>query len=151
MMISDDCQWSQQEILSFLAAAKIPLRASFCNTKNEPMICSLWFKSDGITLWAASHENSYLIKQLKHNQTISFEVSTNEYPYKGVRGKATVELVKNNADAILHELIDKYLGNSNNQLATWLLSRASNEYAIKITPSHINSWDFSDRMPDQQQ
>ena len=116
------------------------------NKNHEPMICSLWFKFIDDSLWSASHENSYVVSQLEKNRKVSFEVSTNEYPYKGVRGKAEVELSKLNADNVLAELIDKYLDERNSKLASWLMSRADSEYVLKITPSIINSWDFSDRM-----
>jgi hypothetical protein len=73
-------------------------------------------------------------------------VSTNDYPYKGVRGKAEVELSMLNTESTLSKLIAKYLGSGNAQLSSWLLSRADDEYVIKITPKTVNSWDFSHRM-----
>ena len=74
------------------------------------MICSLWFcYHDGI-IWAASHKNSFLVKQLRDKPQVAFEVSTNEYPYKGVRGKARVELTTNNADKVLATLKKNELG-----------------------------------------
>ena len=86
------------------------------------------------------------MKQLKNNGKVSFEISTNEYPYKGVRGKALAELSKLDADNVLAGLIDKYLDERNSKLAAWLMSRSDSEYVLKITPSIINSWDFSSRM-----
>ena len=86
------------------------------------------------------------MNQLKNNSKVSFEISTNEYPYKGVRGKAEVELSKLNADNVLAQLIEKYLDEKNSKLASWLMSRADSEYVLKIRPSIINSWDFSGRM-----
>ena len=116
------------------------------NEDAEPMICSLWFKFIDDSLWCASHEKSYVVRQLKNNCKVSFEISTNEYPYKGVRGKASAELSKFNADHVLSGLIGKYLDERNSRLASWLMSRADSEYVLKITPSIINSWDFSGRM-----
>jgi hypothetical protein len=43
-------------------------------------------------------------------------------------------------------LIDRYLVDGNNTLADWLLSRAADEYVLKITPRTLNAWDFSNRM-----
>ena len=146
MKISSKSQWDESEIRRFLNNATIPMRLSFMNKNGEPMICSLWFKFIDDSLWSASHENSYVVSQLKNNRKVSFEISTNEYPYKGVRGKAEVELSKLNADNVLAGLIDKYLDERNSKLASWLMSRADSEYVLKITPSIINSWDFSDRM-----
>lgn len=146
MKINSKSKWSESQIEEFLSSAAIPMRLSFMNMNDEPMICSLWFKFIDGSLWSASHENSYVVNQLKNNCKVSFEVSTNEYPYKGVRGKASVELSRVNADYILEELIDKYLDSRNSRLVSWLMSRVESEYVLKITPSIINSWDFSDRM-----
>ncbi len=146
MKINSKSKWGESEIKAFLNASIIPMRLAFMNKNDEPMICSLWFKFIDDSLWSASHENSYVVSQLKNNRKVSFEISTNEYPYKGVRGKAEVELSKLNADNVLAELIDKYLDERNSKLASWLMSRADGEYVLKITPSIINSWDFSDRM-----
>lgn len=146
MKINSKSQWNESEIRDFLKSSNIPMRLSFVNKNNEPMICSLWFTFNDDSLWSASHENAYVISQLKNNSKVSFEVSTNDYPYKGVRGKANVELSKLNANNVLAELIAKYLDSRNSRLASWLMSRVNEEYVLKITPSIINSWDFSDRM-----
>lgn len=146
MKVSSKSKWNEKEISRFLESANFPIRVSFINHNDEPSICSLWFKYENGHIWSASHANSFLVRQLKNNRVISFEVSTNEYPYKGVRGKATVELSKIDAKAVLNQLTEKYLDGSNTRLSEWLMSRIEDEYAIKMTPSFINSWDFSDRM-----
>ena len=104
MKISSKSQWDESEIRRFLNNATIPMRLSFMNKNGEPMICSLWFKFIDDSLWSASHQNAYVVNQLKNNSKVSFEISTNEYPYKGVRGKAEVELSKLNADNVLAQL-----------------------------------------------
>lgn len=146
MKLNKKSQWNQNQIVTFLEQSEIPIRLSFLNAANEPHICSLWYIYDNNAIWCAAHKNSFLIDQLKLNANISFEVSSNEYPYKGVRGKAVVELTMENADKTLSELIAKYLGNNNAKLSTWLMSRADDEYVIKVVPRLVNSWDFSNRM-----
>ncbi|QQD18373.1 hypothetical protein I6N98_00395 [Spongiibacter nanhainus] len=146
MRINKKSQWNESQIINFLGNTISPLRLSFLNKKKEPQICSLWYLYDEGVIWAASHKNSFLIQQLKHNERVAFEISSNDYPYWGVRGKADVELVQSNAEHILEKLIARYLGNSNAELATWLMSRADDEYAIKLTPTYVNAWDFSNRM-----
>lgn len=146
MKLNTKSQWDEAQIITFLENSETPIRLSFLNKANEPQICSLWYQYDNGVLWCASHKNSFLIKQLKRNVKISFEISTNEYPYKGIRGKAQIELSTINAQEVLAKLISKYLDSSNSKLSTWLMSRADDEYAIKIIPTLVNSWDFSDRM-----
>jgi len=63
-----------------------------------------------------------------------------------VRGQGMAELTRENAEQVLAGLIQKYLGNSNQQLASWLMSRVAEEYVIKVTLRAVNAWDFSSRM-----
>ena len=146
MKLGSNSAWSEEQIVAFLESSKIPVRLSFINEKNHPQICSLWYQFVDGVLWAASHKNAYLIKQLKQNPNVAFEISSNDYPYKGVKGTATVELITANAGDVLENLISRYLGDSNSGLSEWLMSRVADEYAIKIVPKRVNSWDFSSRM-----
>jgi nitroimidazol reductase NimA-like FMN-containing flavoprotein (pyridoxamine 5'-phosphate oxidase superfamily) len=146
MKIHRNSAWSQQEISNYLDQTNTPLRIACNDGDGYPIICSLWFVHQDGVLWAASHKNSHIIKTLLKNPKIGFEVATNEYPYHGVRGKANVELLENEAGSILEKVIAKYLQDSNQKLGTWLMSRKKDEYAIKISPLSLNSWDFSERM-----
>ena len=73
MKISSKSQWDESEIRRFLNNATIPMRLSFMNKNGEPMICSLWFKFIDDSLWSASHQNAYVVNQLKNNSKVSFE------------------------------------------------------------------------------
>ena len=146
MKILKASAWSEDQILNYLERADTPLRISCNQTDGYPLICSLWFvHKDGI-LWSASHKNSYLVKALKNNPKIGLEVATNELPYHGVRGKADTELIDDSSGKILGKVSGKYLQGGNESLSRWLLSRKEDEYAIKIKPISLTSWDFSARM-----
>ena len=150
MRVHSSSAWSKDEIFKYLDSADTPIRIS-CNDRDDyPVICSLWFIHQDGVLWAASHRNSHIIKTLGNNPRIGFEVATNEYPYHGVRGKANITLLEDNSTNILEKVIDKYLQGSNKKLSSWLVSRKKDEYAIKICPVSINSWDFSKRMVPKQ-
>ena len=146
MQLNPKSPWDEPKIVQFLETSEFPIRLAFLDKANEPLICSLWYQYENGVLWCASHKKSFLVSRLKNNKKIGFEVSTNDYPYKGVRGKAEVELSMLNTESTLSTLIAKYLGSGNAQLSSWLLSRADDEYVIKITPKTVNSWDFSHRM-----
>lgn len=146
MKIHPKSAWSEEEIGSYLDQTTTPIRVSCIDDDGYPVICSLWFVHQDGVLWSASHRNSYIIKALQKRSGIGFEVATNEYPYHGVRGKADVALFEDSSVNILEEVISKYLQGSNTELADWLLSRKQDEYAIRIRPISVNSWDFSKRM-----
>ena len=146
MKIRANSAWSKDEIFRYLDDTNTPLRISCNEDDGYPLICSLWFIHDNGVLWSASHKNSHIVKTLRNNKKIGLEVATNEFPYHGVRGKANVELIDDSSGKVLSQVIDKYLQDGNKNLAEWLMSRKKDEYAIKIEPIVLNSWDFSARM-----
>lgn len=149
MKIHSKSAWTREKITAFLSQAVIPMRLACQGNDGFPVVCSLWFFYDDDMLWSASHKNAHIINLLTADARVGIEIATNDYPYHGVRGKGTVELLAEGADHALERLIQKYLGKGNQALADWLMSRAHDEYAIKITPAMLNSWDFSNRMEKQ--
>ena len=87
-----------------------------------------------------------LVKLLRASAKVGFEVSPNEPPYHGVRGQGTVTLHDEGAEEILESVIDRYLADSNNDLAKWLLSRKEEEVLIELQPQRFFSWDYRNRM-----
>jgi nitroimidazol reductase NimA-like FMN-containing flavoprotein (pyridoxamine 5'-phosphate oxidase superfamily) len=146
MKIHPTSAWSKDKIDHYLGSANTPLRISCIDRDGYPIICSLWFIYEAGELWSASHKNSHIVKALKNSRKIALEVASNEYPYHGIRGKANITLVDDSSGLVLNKVIDKYLQGGNKSLSNWLLSRKEDEYAIKISPIMINSWDFSTRM-----
>jgi hypothetical protein len=62
----------------------------------------------------------------------------------GGRGHAT--LVPEAATDVLPRLIDRYLGDGESELGTWLMSRLDTEVAIRIEGLRVTSWDYTPRM-----
>tara|TARA_A100001011_G_C13933503_1_gene684170 strand:- start:50 stop:493 length:444 start_codon:yes stop_codon:yes gene_type:complete len=147
MKISKSSAWDQSGIFSFLSENTIPIRLAVIQDKH-PLICSVWFSVDSETfvISCVSHGKSQLMKSLMADPRVGFEIALNEPPYKGVRGKGNAKLTQENVSNTLHKVIVRFLGNTNSNLARWLLGRADEEYVIKITPSWITSWDYSERM-----
>ncbi len=144
--LRDSSEWSSNEIERFLEGQEIPMRLS-CNGKDGfPMVCSLWYVYHNGYIWGATHEQAAVAKMLEHDNKCAFEVAPNEMPYRGVRGQGTVELLRPDAAKVLGELIERYLHSRQSKLAQWLMSRTEHEYAIKIKPAWMTSWDFSERM-----
>ena len=146
MKLNPNSDWDLEEIERYLGSAQSPMRISYNAAGGYPLVSSLWFIYEEGTLWAASHKNSYLAKKLQDNPKVGFEISTNDYPYCGVRGKADALLLHDSDERVLERLIEKYLKGSNKKLASWLLSRQADEFAIRIKPVTLNAWDFASRM-----
>lgn len=144
--IAKTSSWDQNTIEAYLTEQKIPIRLSCIDENGFPLVCSLWFTYEDDALWCATHQSAKIIQLLSKNPKCGFEISVNDIPYKGIRGKGEVELIKNSGEIVLKKLIERYLGKSNSSLANWLLSRSKDEYAIKIHIHSMTSWDFSQRM-----
>jgi len=128
-----------------LFEARIPLRLSV-QTRKGPLIVPLWFDWDGEHLWCASHCSAAIIGALEQAPLCAFDLSTNEMPYRGLRGRGTVRCLPAQGGPVLERLIDRYLPDRTHPLARWLLSRREEEVAIEITPTWQTSWDYSTRM-----
>ena len=138
--------WAIDKIQSYLSSAVIPIRLA-CNDRDGfPLVCSLWYLYRDGYFWCAVHKNSKVCKLLSYNAKCAFEVASNEMPYKGVRGQGVVSLLHDEAGIVLPNLIDRYLAEKNQKLKNWLLSRVDQEFAIRIEPTWLTSWDFSARM-----
>ncbi len=139
-------KWNLREVESYLKARVIPLRLSVITSSGYPLVVSMWYLYEDRTIWCAAQEDSVLVRNILKNGNCGFEVAPNEPPYMGVRGRGDAEIVKENGVEKLRKLIEKYLDKKNSSLAEWLLSRSSNEVAIKIRPECLYSWDYSGRM-----
>ena len=111
-----------------------------------PVILSLWFLRDGDSLVCATQQSASIVATLAAERRCAFEVSVNDPPYRGVRGRATVSLEPDADLATLRRLVERYLGSADGTFASWLLGRDTPEVAIRLSPTQIASWDYRRRM-----
>lgn len=137
------------DALTFLSTQDSPIRLAVIDDDGFPIVCSLWFILNDDHILCASHASAKIIRVLKKNPNCAFEVSINEMPYKGVRGKAIASLEKDSDGLVLGRLLERYVGNSQPSLKKWLLSRSQDEYAIRLEIKTMSTWDFSARMRGQ--
>lgn len=137
--------WTGEEIQQFLEAVRVPLRISF-SSKNGPLIVPVWFEYHRGSFWSCSPDDSLLVSALRGEPEVAFDVSTNDLPYRGVRGRGVAICATASDQSALNRLIERYLANTDNPLAQWLLNRDGSEAVIEIEVGWLTSWDFSDRM-----
>lgn len=143
--LSQKSAWSQDQLQQFLLSACIPIRISAIDG-DYPFICSVWFEYTDGKLLVVSHKDSKLARTLLREGRCAFEIAPNDPPYCGVRGKADVEAGEGDAEATLKRLIERYLGDTNQGLASWLLGRAADEVVFTLHPTWATSWDYGGRM-----
>jgi hypothetical protein len=140
--------WSRERAERFLERVTVPVRIACRTPGDELWLLSLWFAHDDGALHCATAADAAVVAYLDHDDRVAFEVSTNAPPYRGVRGRGTATVGPDPEKAVLRALIESYLGGTDSRLAASLLSADREEVHIRITPSRLYSWDFTDRMRD---
>ena len=139
--------WTGAEITAFLSETLIPMRLSVC-TSSGPLIVPLWFEYLDGRLISCSPEDSLLVRSLRRQPEVAFDVSTNDLPYQGVRGRGHARCETATDSVMLAGLLRRYLAGTDNRLAEWLLNRSGPEALIEVEVSWLTSWDFTERMGD---
>lgn len=138
--------WSRDAIKEYLAETVIPVRLAAVDSDAAPIVMSLWFQFRDGAIWCATQREARLVKLLRANPAVGFEIAGDTPPYFGVRGQGRVELSAADGAATLEKLIDRYLAGRESGLARWLLARREDEVAIRIQPAWVTAWDYRERM-----
>ena len=140
--------WSAEGVADFLGRTTVPVRLGCRTPAGRPWMVSLWYRFDGGELVCATARDAAVVGYLEHEPEVAFEVSTNDPPYRGVRGNGTARIEPDEDLAVLRGLVERYLGGTDSALADELLDEDRDEVAIRIEPARLYSWDFSERMAD---
>jgi len=138
--------WDRERTETFLQSETIPIRLS-CHTQADVLwMLSLWYLYRDGALWCATSASADVVDYLTGDDRVAFEISTNDPPYKGVRGNGTASIEADPDKTLLKELLERYLGGTDSPLAERLLSPERDEVRIRIDPTKMYTWDFSERM-----
>lgn len=137
--------WSGAAIEVFLSETRIPLRLSLM-TSSGLLIVPVWFEYRAARFWSCSPNDSVLVNALREKSAVAFDVSTNDLPYQGVRGRGRARCSTALDSRALEGLLQRYTAGTDNALARWLLNRAGTEAVIEIEATWLTSWDFHARM-----
>ncbi|ELY60112.1 hypothetical protein C491_02390 [Natronococcus amylolyticus DSM 10524] len=163
---------SREDIAAFLEAETIPIRLGCRTPAGHPWMVSLWYRrrlpeagptdggddgaeresgdeADGSDRWileCATAASADVVAYLRETPEVSFEVSTNDPPYAGVRGRGTASLEPDPEKEVLQDLLERYLGGTESELARTLLDEDREEVTITIEPAVVYGWDYSGRM-----
>ncbi|WP_265110965.1 pyridoxamine 5'-phosphate oxidase family protein [Halosolutus halophilus] len=144
---------SAAEIRSFLAETTIPIRLACQTPAGNLWMVSLWYRhrstgddADGWVLQCATGADADIVAFLREHSAVAFEISTNQPPYRGVRGRGTASIDPDPEKETLRDLLERYLDGTDSSLARNLLREDRNEVTITIDPAVVSSWDYTDRM-----
>ena len=141
-----DGAWSTERAEQFLRERAIPVRLA-CHTPGGGLwMLSLWYRYRDGHLECATGANAAVVRYLREDPAVAFEISTNEPPYRGVRGAGSVTITPDEDKDTLRSLVERYLGDTNSGLAQQLLSPEREEVRLSLDIERAYTWDFSDRM-----
>lgn len=140
--------WSRSRVDEFLTLTAIPLRLSVRTPADDPWMLSLWYEWDPETaeLRCATSADADVVRFLDAHDDVAFEISTNDPPYRGVRGRGVATVEPDDEKEVLSRLIHRYLGDDETPLTKRLLSPERDEVTIRIRPSKLHTWDYANRM-----
>ena len=137
--------WTREGVDDFLTTT-VPVRLS-CRTPDDHLwMLSLWYLWEDGSLWCATGADADVVRYLAYDDEVAFEVSTNDPPYRGVRGRGYADIDADADKTLLRRLLHRYLGGTDSTLAERLLSPERDEVRIRIDPVRVHSWDYSSRM-----
>lgn len=141
--------WDRTELVDFLTETTVPLRLGVRRGDGTPWIVPLWYRYRDGVLECATGANATVVGFLESDPTVSFDISTNDPPYSGVRGYGTVAIEPDEGKETLRTLLERYLGSTDSQLAKRLLRTEREEVRLRIQPKQWHSWDFTDQMAER--
>lgn len=134
------------EFQQYLDNSRIPLRLTCLTPGGWPAVLSLWYTYRDGMLYCATRRSARVVSYLEADERCGFELAADTPPYCGLRGQARARIDPGLGGEILDELIQRYLGGEDNQLARNLLKYREEEVALVLTPVTLFQWDFSSRM-----
>lgn len=140
--------WSADEVEAFLRRTTVPIRIATHRPDESLWLVALWYRYRDGSFECATWANADVVRYLRNDAGVAFEVSTNDPPYRGVRGNGTASLAPDEGKAVLRDLVERYLGGTDSDLAEWLLNDDREEVRIRVQPREVYSWDYSERMGD---
>ena len=140
--------WTRERTEAFLDDQTIPVRLATHTPGGGLWMLSLWYRYCDGRLECATGTNAKVVEYLREAPVVAFEISTNDVPYRGVRGVGSASIDPDEDKTVLSSLIERYLGDTDSQLANYLLSPDRDEVRITIEIERAFTWDFSDRMSD---
>ena len=137
-----------KDVETYLTETIVTIRLGVLNQSGWPLVVSLWYIYRNGAIYLATRESARVVEWLRANPKCGFEIASDEPPYCGVRGQARAVIDRGLGKETLYLLLERYLGGTDSSLAQNLISRASNEVAIRLEVENHFTWNFQDRMKD---
>ncbi len=140
------------EVNKFLES-KLNLQLATIDEEGFPNIQPIWFLYDKEIgkMYVSTQKMTKKAQNIYRNpDKIYFSIDDENFPYKGVKGKA-VARISEDIDwniPIVEKINVKYLGNIEHPLAKMIMenTRKGTQIVIEIIPKFFSAWDFEKTM-----
>jgi general stress protein 26 len=141
---------NEEEIKTFLTNNKLNVHLGTVDEKGHPNIHPAWyyFEPSNNRIYVETSKHSKKTFNVKRkNEYVYFCIDDPQPPYKGVRGKATVNVyedIEHNIP-IAEKIMVRYLGNLEHPIAQALLNavKKGDSVILEILPKYYSTWDYS--------
>ena len=138
--------WTASAVAAFLRDVAVPIRLATRRLDGLSWVVTLWYRYDDEAFECATSATADVVRHLRNDPEVAFDVSTNHPPYRGVRGNGRATVADDGDKAVLRDLVERYLGGTDTPLAERLLDEGRDEVRIRVRPRSIYSWDYTERM-----
>jgi nitroimidazol reductase NimA-like FMN-containing flavoprotein (pyridoxamine 5'-phosphate oxidase superfamily) len=132
-----------------LLESKLNVQIATIDQEGYPTIQPLWFlyDKDSGNIYTATQKTTKKVQNIRRNpDKIYFSVDDENYPYKGVKGKAVARISEDIQEniSIVRKINIKYLGTLEHPLAKMIIENTTKgtEVVIEIIPKFFSAWDF---------
>ncbi len=140
---------SESGIRKFLTESKSTLNLATINSDGTPIIHPVWYYFDSKNIKIYFYTEPALKKTInikERSEMIYFDVDSDKWPYKGVKGNGSARIIldQDKALSLGRKILTKYV-NKGRPLIKYALGKIRDEgyVVIAITAAYFTSWDFS--------
>ncbi len=139
---------TEDEINSFLQGT-LNLHLGTVDDKGEPNIQPVWFHHDteNQKIFISTYANSKKMKNMQKNPLVYFSIDEDKFPYRCVKGKATVSISENISEniPIVEKICLKQIGTLDDPFSQMILdtAKSGNSFVVEMTPKFFSTWDMS--------
>jgi nitroimidazol reductase NimA-like FMN-containing flavoprotein (pyridoxamine 5'-phosphate oxidase superfamily) len=138
---------SERGARRFLSQSKSTLLLGTTNADGTPMIHPVWYYFDSAETKLYFYTEPALKKatNIKKRSTVYFDVDSDRWPYKGVKGKGHARMVtaKREALSLTSKILAKYVRKGQPMAKAVLEKVKTGGYVIfEVTPAYFTSWDY---------
>ena len=137
---------SEREARAFLAKSRSTLILGTTDADGSPMIHPVWYYFDNAKTRLYFYTEPTLKKAVNigaRNQ-VYFDVDSDKWPYKGVKGKGRARIVSGgDALPLASKILARYVKKGQPMIKSVLGKVRTGGYVVfEVTPAYFTSWDY---------